>query len=203
MPKVLGQAGISLADQYDVKGSVAEIDQLLSSDVQLVHEMGATIFSERVSSTIRRRSAGTLSQSTSFDQVIVDLPVTPFKIMAVNVVANTAARMSHAVVSIRDPLSERECPIWYWNAVSDLEENMRWQDDGAAIAAQTLLRPAALLQTPVLMVGNLGPQSAHELAFRGRTLAFGAGTVEPVLVVTIAFAALAGVSSYGLPIPSW
>jgi len=68
MPKVLGQVGVSLADAYDIEGSIAGVDELVTRDVSLTHDMAATIFSERVSTAIRRSATAALAQNTLFDR---------------------------------------------------------------------------------------------------------------------------------------
>ena len=45
MVKILSQAGISLADLYNVEGSIAGIEQLDTRELPIVHEMSGTIFS--------------------------------------------------------------------------------------------------------------------------------------------------------------
>jgi len=202
MAKILSQAGDSLADIYDVVGSIAGIDELLSKDVQLVHEMGHTIFSERYSETIRRVQTSAANQSSNFSATISDLPATPTRILGVIVIVDNAARTAHATLSVADPTSGRMLPIWTWDGTS--EDTMRF-DDGSGTANFIVMRPlAAYTQYPNMLSGSgRQPQRVENLSFAGVSTAFGAGTVQHTLLIQIAFAAQAGVDSRGLPIPSW
>jgi len=203
MVKVLSQAGISLADTYDVEGSIAGIEQLQSEDVQLVHEMGGTIFSERLSGTVRRRTTGAVLQSTAWDQLITDLPVVPFRIAAVAVIADVSGRTSIASIAVRDPISGREVPIWLWDTTTDLFNDIRIDDDGAGAANIQYLLPTNRTFYPLTGIGTGQPQSVPDLAFRGSTTGFGAGDVTHTALIYIEFAAIGGISSQGLPVPGW
>lgn len=202
--KILSQSGISLADAYEVQGSIAGVENLDSEDVKVVHEMGGTMFSERLSGTIRRRSTGDLNQSTIFNQLITDLPAGPFKISNVVVLADLSARVNNIQVSIRDPISERESPFFIWDNTTDVTNDIRIQDDGAAVADMRILIPAASQSLQGLVqIGGGQPQSVPDIAMRGQTLAFGAGTVEIILLLYLEFSQVGGISSFGLPIPGW
>lgn len=200
MVKVLSRAGTSLADVYDVRGSVAGVGELLSQEVQVVHEMGATIFSERMRTQILRLSSGDVAQNVDIDATITDMPGAPARILAVAVFVDTASRLSRLAVHVRDPDAGQEIPIWIFAGGTD--HTMRIADDGAAAADVTLLTPDNY-NAPNLLGGNLQVPSAHEIAMRGRTSGFGAGTVEAVALVYIAFAEIGGVNSKGLPLPGW
>jgi len=204
MVKILSKSGDSLADTYDVQGSIAGIEQLVSQDVSLVHEMGNTIFSERVSTTIRRAESGDVLQSASFNIVLVDLPAVPFRILSIACFVDTAARLDQASVALNDPDAEREIPIWLWDSVVDTEVSARFQQDGGAVGTETFLRPLQPIGAiPCFTSGRGQPQKVPRVAFRGSTLAFGAGTVETTMLFLIGFSQIGGISSRGLPIPSW
>ncbi len=205
MPKVLSRSGVSLADTYDVEGSIAGIDNLETEDVQLVHEMGGTIVSERFSATIRRRSTGAIAQNITIAEVLTDLPPNMSRITGVTVInaaLTSVARLTQLGVFLRDPLAGRESLIWAWNgAVS----NHVVVDDGGAAAVHEILNtePALTLGFPTMAVGSDQRQSVGEIAMRGTTAGFGAGTIELVLLIHILFYRLGGISSFGLPMPSW
>jgi len=206
MPKVLSQAGISLADAYDVEGSIAGIETLESRDVSLVHEMGATIASERFSTTIRRATTGALAQTTTWDLEIADLPATPARVLGIQVFSSEAvARSSFCQVSARDPIALREFPMWMWDTAPDTSANVRMQDNGAAVGNVTMLLPVnpSAFALPSFFGGAGQPQTVSSLMFRGITATFGAGTVIHTMIAYIAFAEVGGISSLGLPIPSW
>jgi len=200
---VQSQAGVSLADVYDIKGSQAPIERLLTTEVPVVHEMGATIQSERFSTFIRRSSTGDLGQSTAWDIEIVDLPAGVTRILGLSVIADVRTRTNIASVLIRDPIAGggRELPIWVWDNVLDAFKDVRIEQEGTVGDELALVSTEPLIQT--LLVGPDQPQSVGEIAFRGITSAFGAGTVEHVLLLHIALAAIGGISSRGLPVPSW
>lgn len=202
MPKVLAQAGTSLADVYDIEGSIAGVDQLISEEVHLQHEMGGAIFSERFNGHIQRLATGALVQNTDFDVISTELPDAVGRILGITVVAAPIARTGRAMVAIRDPGPGRELPLFVWDIANDVESQISIVEDGGASGLQ-----AALISNP-LMIPNFSfgaeqPDVMNELAFRGRTTAFGAGTVSLVALVYIGFGAIAGISSHGLPIPSW
>jgi len=201
MPKVLSQAGTSLADVYDVEGSIAGVEELLSKDVSLVHEMGAAIFSERASAAIRRMTSTSIAQTLTWNVVLQDLPVTPARILGVAVVSDNASRISNAQVSVRGDLADREIPIFVFNGTA---QTIIFQDDVLGLGTFGYLENVpGLAGLPGLLMGSDQPQVINEIAFRGLSTTFGAGTVEAIALIYIAFAALGGVSSYGLPIPGW
>ena len=212
-PKVLSDSGRSLADIYDVEGSIAGIDQLRSEEVALTHEMGTSILSERMASTIHFiDDVGALAQNTNFGFRYVFLPNTIARLVNISVcvIAAEFGRIEQAQVSIEtiDPSAAvpvREIPIWIWTRVNDVESDARWSQEGAAPADFSFLRPSEGRgsELPYLTVGTLSRFSAAMIQFRGRTAAFGAGTVSPLLQLHVHFPLLAGVSSFGLPVPSW
>lgn len=201
MTKILSQSGISLADTYNVEGSIAGIEQLESREVSLVHDMAVTLFSERVSGFIRRAGTGDILQNVEWDIVLSDLPTTPFRILDVLIFTNNPANLLTAAVFARDPGSDREIPLHVWD-LNEPTVNLRLQDNGDAVAQKAGL-VSAIGTTPSMMWGSGQPQSVQEIAFRGETSAFGAGTVETVALIYIAFSQTGGLSSHGLPIPGW
>jgi len=206
MVKILSRSGDSLADTYNVVGSVAGIEQLETRELPIVHEMGATLFSERFSTTIRRQVSGALNQSNNFDVVITNLPAGISRIfgVAVFVPVAEAGRVSLAQVSVRDPTSGRELPIWLWSSVAGSEVTARLEDNAGGVATVSILRPAQPLEAiPSILTGRGQPQRVSDIAIRAETLAFGAGTVTITALVYIGFSQVGGISSRGLPVPSW
>lgn len=204
MGRILGQAGISLPDTYDVEGSEAQLEELVTKETQTVHDMASTIFSERVSGSIRRRATGALAQNITFEQLITGLPNTPFRILGLAVVASATARLASVVVSARDPVLGREVPLWIWSNAAGTEVAVRWEDDGAPATNEFYLQPTVYNGLiPSMQFGSDQPGSIPDIAFRGITSGFGAGTVDTKLVLLIAFSEVAGISSFGLPIPGW
>lgn len=202
--KILSQAGISLADVYDVEGSKIDIERLDEHDVKLVHEMGSTVFSERLGSIIALRSTIALAQDLNWDIELTDLAVTPNRIMSLAIIAVTD-RVLTTSVAVRDPIAGREVPFYAWDTAVDGTQVIRFQNDGAAVAGAFLLRPSAgSFQMPQMTIGTLQkPFNVPTIMWRGTTSSFGAGTVIVTLVFQIGFAHRAGVSSFGLPVPSW
>jgi len=203
--KILAQAGISLADVYDVQGSIAGVEKLLSEEVQVVHEMGGVLFSERLSGTMRRRTTGNLAQNVTFFSIIDDLPATPFRIQNFVVSADNAARFEHVAVSVRQGGGPREIPIFVWNATTgDLFRAYSSDGDGGVTTVHYFapLQPANPFN-PIMLLGQDAPQVVDEIALRVRTTGFGAGTAVATLTMYITFPQVGGISSYGLPIPSW
>lgn len=202
MVKILSRSGDSLADTYDVQGSIAGIETLESREVSLVHEMGGTLFSERVSGFIRRQVTGDIVQSTTFDFVNADLPNVPYRVLGVSVLASAANKTTQAAVSLRDPISGREIPIFVWDVANDKTSLVRIVENGAASGNFLALIPNQTL-VPNMGIGSGQPQQVNELAFRGKSSAFGAGTVELTMLVYVAFSQIGGLSSRGLPLPGW
>lgn len=204
--KILSRAGVSLADAYDVEGSIAGIEELDSESVKVVHEMGATMFSERFVTTFRRIVSGDIAQSLSFNVVITDTPQVPFRILGVLVFVDTTGRTNRVSVNVRDANSGREIPIWAWDsATADAEMNIQVDDDGGGASLKIVNAPVIYpMMFPLTVAGNAAPNNSAAIALRGATTAFGAGTVENTAVILIALAAeQSGLSSVGLPMPGW
>lgn len=203
MPKILSQTGISLADTYDVEGSIAGVESLQSEEVALVHEMGQTIFSERLSTTLRRSTSGSIIQGAAWKVTVADLPATPARVLGVSVIADLD-RIEKASLAVADPLSSREMPFFVWDTNTDASIPVRWDDSGGGTVSEFFLRPlGGYLGTPLFFGGGDQPQTVPDLIFRGLSTTFGAGNVVCVATIYIAFAQVGGISSKGLPIPSW
>ncbi len=211
MSKIQGQAGTSIADVYDVQGSIVEIDELLDKQgVHLTHEMGSTVFSERVRGGILRRSTGALLQNVAWD-ITLTLPVGVTRIHRWAVVADVAARTQHCQLSIANSGAgiETDLPFWAWDvATTDIEKVIRMQLAGAAVANISIMQ----LGLPTdgggsfMAYGTSQPNSgnaANQLIFRGLTSGFGAGNVTVTAIIFDAFPQLIAPASRGLPIPGW
>jgi len=204
MVKILSKSGDSLADMYDVEGSIAGIEQLETRELPIVHEMGGTVFSERISGFIRRNVTAAINQSTAFDEVSTGLPAGPYRVLGVYVQADVASRVDRAQVSLRNPLSGREIPIFIWDVNHDVEKDIRIVENGSAVSEDRALVQAFPVVMPSLGIGRFQPQRVgEEIVFRGASSAFGAGTVLLTSLVYVAFSEVGGISSRGLPVPGW
>jgi len=201
MVKILSQSGDSLADLYDVEGSIAGIDNLETRELPIVHEMGATIFAERLSGFVRRITTGALLQSVSYNAVITNLPAHITRILGVQVVADTGGRVSLAAVSIQQENGEREIPIYIFDSTNDSESQVRFIEN-EVLATFESLNPG-VVQVPSLLIGSPQRQRVNQIALRGTTLAFGAGDVTITALIYIGFTHIGEISSRGLPVPSW
>lgn len=202
MVKILSRSGDSLADTYDVVGSIAGIEHLESRELTLVHEMGATLFSERFSGALRRISPAATAQGTNFNAVMTGLPAGASRIFALQVFTDDASRLANVVVSLRSAVDSSEIPIWVWDQTNSID--VRFEDAGAGVATLTLLIPeTGLSALPNMLVGSGQPQQVEQIAIRGLTTAFGAGTVTVTVLVYLGLSQIGGLSSRGLPIPSW
>jgi len=203
--KVLAQAGVSLADVYNVVGSVAGVDELVSREVHLTHEMGQTIFSERLSATAEVIATSGLAQNISFD-IRFSLGATiPRRLLALQVFADVTTRIATAQVSVNSgALAGTDVPIWSWQvgAGSDFERLIR-QEVATSTTNRFQLVSTEPPQIPNFLMGTLQPNSVPDLMLRGVTSGFGAGTVVLSAVFYLAFADVRGLSSEGLPMPSW
>ena len=201
--KILSQAGISLADAYDVEGSIAGVEDLDSESVKTVHEMGATIFSERFSTQIFSILTGDLNQSTTIGVGLAGLPTVPTRILGLVVITNVTARIANVTVSLSTTVGTvEEFPIWTWSSGGG-ETTARFVIGGASGNQILLDSNLQYDRIPMIRAGTDQPQSIQSLVLRGATSAFGAGTVELELRALLAFSDIGGISSYGLPIPSW
>ena len=202
MVKILAQAGMSLADVYNVQGSIVGIDQLEAREVTLVHEMGATILSERVSGFIRRIES-TVSQSSNIGVILTDLPAGPYKIAGVTVLATSAARVVNVMVALRDGEAGREMPFFVWDTAVDGSKVIRIEPAGAGAINTVALTPSGPPFGSVVAVGTGQPQRVNQIALRGVSTAFGAGTVTVTALVYVIFSHVGGLNSRGLPFPGW
>jgi len=207
MPKILARTGVSLASVYDVKGSIAGVENLESRDVSLAHEMGGTIFSERFTGAIRRADSGTLAQTITWNVVLANLPAGIWRVLGCSMFANTIARTLHAAVLLRNPNDGREIPILVFDSVNDTESRIQMEDDGNGVTTHFLLNSTSPIQSPNIGVGA-GQRPPNlvglEIAFRGITATFGAGTVNIRAIIHLGLTHVGGgISSLGLPIPGW
>lgn len=201
MSKVLGHAGVSLADVYDVEGSIAGVEELDANSVKTVHEMGGTIFSERLSARITNITSGALAQNLTFD---VSFSVTEIsRFIALSVITTDAARVSVCQVSITTPalFGATDSPVWAWDT-SDTFRTIRVLLGGTVQTRELLvaLRPPLL---PSMLTREDSPRLTNTVTLRGLTTGFGAGTVTTSLLMHFLFPERPGLSSKGLPIPGW
>lgn len=196
---VQSQAGVTLSDVYDVKGGQAPIERLLTTDVPVVHEMGATIQSERFSQFIRISSV-TVNQNENIDILMEDLPAGVSRINGLIVQCDLPVRLTRIGVSLEDTVGQRSMPIWVWDTTNS--DEIRVNDGG--LGTDIFLRPIpAYTQIPNLITSPDQPQDVNNIACRGLAAGFGAGTVTINLHVFLSFSAIGGIGSRGLPIPSW
>jgi len=208
VPKILSRSGVSLADVYDVEGSIAGIEELQSREVQLVHEMATTIFSERVGAQILRISTGDIAQNITWDLLIPGLTSVPMRLLGVAVVADDGSRVTRVQASIRNAAlitAGREIPFFLWHSGTDTSVPFRWVDNGAGVANESYLRQVSPLPAlPGLLFGDDARRQVPAIVFRGNASGFGAGTVSVVLEVLVAWAeSPENISSRGLPFPGW
>lgn len=207
MVKILSQSGSSLADVYDVQGSIAGIDQLESREVSLVHEMGGTLESERMGCRMFRVSTGDILQTITTEIVFAQVSEHMGKIIGASIWCDTVARVANASLLLIDDTvggTLQELPIFAWDSVTGGSTRTQIEDAGT-VATFDLLNPHATGMLPNTIVTGAGqPRTVSRVAFRSLSTTFGAGTVEIIacfLVATPSF--FAGINSRGLPIPSW
>jgi len=202
MPKILSRDGQSLADIYDVEGSIAGIDQLVTSDLPIVHEMGATVLSERFTTRIFRITTGDILQTITWAIELTTLPETPCRLLGVQVLADNGSRVSRAAVLATDPTVNQDIPLWVWDAT--VLETVTGEFSGSA-ATFNYLVPREGVIVPSFVGGNEQQDNmVSNVKFVGLSTTFGAGTVEVVALLYLAFPRRdINISSKGLPIPSW
>lgn len=210
--KILGQSGRSLADSYDVEGSQVQIQNLEDRDVHLVHEMGGTQFSERLSGQIFRLLFDDIAQNVTLGASFAGLPVTPFRLLGFQVLVEDAleARVTRMTASLSSldaaGTATQDIPFWAWDTTLGTSETVRVFDDGATANFDLLIpAPNNPPQLPQLLTGSLQRGVVNGITVRGLTAGFGAGDVDITCLAYILFAdALGeGLSSLGVPVPSW
>ena len=207
--KILSQAGTSLADVYDVEGSVVGLENLDVSDIKGVHDLGPQIHSERLIVFGLIANTGNVLQSANFNVELGAFPDSINRVLSVFVISDTATAMRFCTVSITDPDTDADHPIWCWSSVDDVESFVRI-DVGAGVATQFAMRPLSQVAGGLpTMIGRTGATEAMPtLNFRGETLAFGGGNMVARAFIQImrpdpGAPAPGHPSSHGLPIPSW
>ncbi len=216
--RIQGGAGSSLALQWQTRGGRVELKSLEDGFVSLVEEMGGVQFSERLGCDLLRAPAGALTQSVDFETRIdagttppFPIPRTAFKVNQIYVFTDTAARLDRVAIMARSIATGFEIPIFVWNAASDIEVAVLFSDEAAAAAVVRMCVPteAAQVRLPHFQMGDAQPSSVpvlDALIMRGSTLAFGAGTVSPVVIMQLSstdFRSTPQATSRGLPLPSW
>jgi len=206
--KILSQAGFSLADVYEVEGSILSIDQLDVTEIKAVHDLGPQIHSERLLSILIQQNTGAILQNVTWNLTTGNFPDSVARIFGVSLIADVTSRIDNVVLAIQDPDTGREMPFFVWDSNADADLTMRWSNNGAAVAGFRSLRPAVGFSLPTLLTRMGGTRGMPLVSFRGTTLGFGAGTVTCFLVYHLArpnrISPTPGdPSSHGLPIPSW
>lgn len=205
MSKILSQSGDSLADVYDVEGSIIGVEELQAKDVNLVHEMGSTILSERLGARILQLPTGAIAQNTDW-AVNFSVGSRITRILGVQVVTLPDSRLVRCQVSVTEPpaLGNTDFPIWYWDGIAgDISQEITILLNGSTVTQHVLVPTLGAQLTPNLALGAGQRLSTQTISFRGRSFSFGAGTVSTTALVYVAFPQLGGVSSRGLPIPGW
>jgi len=199
--KILSRSGASLADVYDVEGSIAGIEQLVSEDVNLVHEMGTVLNSERTTAVVRRQTTIALAQDLSWDLVLTDLVATTGRLLSVQVFVDTD-RVAFCSVSVEQADLQREIPVFAWHTTFDDAVQTRMLDLGT-VGAPLLLRPTGAPNgnLPTLLTGPSQRVPMSHIAFRGVMSSFGAGTATVFMIAHVAHHDVGAISSAGLPLP--
>jgi len=206
--KILSQAGVSLADVYDIEGSVVGLEELDVENIKGVHELGAQIHSERLLVFGLDANSGLVAQSTNWSISLGGFPDSINRILSICFIADTAARVDFCNLNILDGGSLQGHPIAAWDSNVDVEQQVRWLNP--TIATETLLMPTRQIAggLPTILARTGASEVMPTLEFRGRTLGFGAGTVRTRALIQVARPdrgnpAPGEPSSHGLPIPSW
>jgi len=209
MPKILSQAGTSLADSYNIEGSIAGVEELDSRSVGLVDEMGGRVQSERLNAFILNVASDANNQNASFATEAAVLPDCVNRVLGIIAFVSTTARLAHCTVNLRMAGTGGEFPIWSWDDALDDEYSLRLSEAGAAVGTVIALRPSVALQPFQQLAMRSGDEMLMPSFFlRGTTNGFGAGTLNINALIMIARPQPATVtagtaSSHGLPVPSW
>ncbi len=206
MTKILSRSGASLADIYDVEGSIAGIEQLETRELPIVHEMGATVLSERFTTRVFRIPTGAISQSTAFNVELTTLPERPCRLLGIQVITNDATRLARIAVLATDPTLGQDIPLWVWDSVAAASELVTMEDAGGAFTVSILVPRTGLNIFPAFVGGqNQQDTMVSSITFAGLTTAFGAGDSTNTALMLLAFARSDGSrpGPAGVPVPSW
>jgi len=207
--KILAQAGASLADVYQIEGSVVGLEDLDVEDIKGVHDLGPQIQSERLRAFITVIDSTAILQTITFGVGTADFPDCVNRVVSCAVVVDDASRLSHCSVCIKEGSTGIEYPIFVWDDGDDESSPYIW-DDGGGSAPLTILRPIHQMNNAVPCIvsraGDAGDMP--NMIFRGLSTTFGAGTVRARAILQIIrpatrFPTPGEPSSHGLPIPSW
>jgi len=201
--RVLSQSGTSLADAYDILGSIAGIETLETEEVRVVHDLAQTLTMERMRARISVFGGGAShAQNTAFAVALNPLTASPARIIGITVEVDETSRLTHCNVCVRDPLNATEMPLWVWDGTN---EDIIRMDDGTALANQIVLRPSEFYKPlPCTLYGIDLPEHVNQFRLRGLTSGFGAGTVTVTVQLYSSFIDAPGaLSSRGVPVPSW
>lgn len=207
--KILGQAGTALADIYDVDGSVVHVDEIDASQVQGVHELGSTINSERMGSSIIRLATGDILQTIDFNVLLpaTDLPGIT-RILGVMVMAD-ADRVLNVQLSVGGAGALGEVVLFAWDATTDAAPISQRINVLGTVAGMFVFRPISPTgNVPGMMFGPGQRAQVPILALRGTSTTFGAGNVDVTALIQVANADVTGTgtgapSNIGLPLASW
>jgi len=207
--KILGDAGRSLADIYDVSGSTVHVDELDVGVVAGVHDLGPTIASERMGSSLVVMRTSDELQTVDFNVVtpVGDMPGIT-RIVGITVFAD-GDRVLVCGLWLVDAAVQNELCLWSWGGSGDEAIGAFRTNILGTIADRTLLRPTINMgNNPGLAFGPGQRAQMPAFALRGTTTTFGAGTVEVTAHIQIANSDVTGTgtgapSSIGLPVPSW
>ncbi len=209
MSKILSQAGSSLADTWQVEGSVAGVENLESKDVSLFEEMGGRVHSERIQSFFIELDSGAVAQSTAFNITAGGIPDSINRVLGIWGIATNSARVDNWTLyqAAQDAAGQGEIPMYHWDNADDSTGGIRWSDHGNAAASFVLLKSLSIWG-PSLLTRTGVENDLPDLILRGITSAFGAGTVQLRVLVHLCRPdpgnpAPGQPSSHGLPIPSW
>jgi len=206
VPRILSKAGESLADVYDVEGSVIQVADLVTGELPIVHDMASTVMSERMHMTQLTATSGAVPQSANFGAQIANWVDVPTRIMSIAVIGDTASRLSHITITQRDD-GGAEHPLLVWDSAQDVERICRIDLLGVGVSNNIIYAPSIPV-SQVLMVRDGETSQMGTFIMNGTTTAFGAGSLEVLMCVLVArptrdTPAAGDAKSWGLPLPSW
>jgi len=207
--KILAQTGTSLADVYDIEGSIVGVDELEAHEVNVVHDLGPQIQSERLRSFIEVIDGGVVAQNITWGVALLPFPDCVNRIVTISVVSDVDSRILNCSVALKEGSSAIEYPLWVWDQTDDETSPYIW-DDGSGSAVFNMMRPIHNLPGGVPCIATRGGDASDmpNLIFRGTSTGFGAGDVRARAIIqvirpTSRVPAAGEPSSHGLPFPSW
>lgn len=203
--KIQGRAGHSMAACYDLRGSIAGLEEMDLATTVPVLEIDGRVFAERLQGAIRRLEIADIVASEVFNAEISNFPEGHWKLHGIQVITGSgeaASNINNLTVNLVSNDGLNEIPIWVWD--DGKAQINRISIAGAAAGNADFLDPHLGYTLPPIIISNAPARGAMDSIFvRGIAQAFGAGEFDINVFFYLSHVHVTGISSFGLPVPSW